>query len=58
MPEPVPRMRHRPIVLLLLLAWVVPAAAQSGDVVAELEPIVVSDDGSHVTWVGSPVEAD
>jgi hypothetical protein len=55
-------MRHRPIVLLLLLAWVVPAAAQSGDVVAELEPIVVSgmqpgpglwkvSHEGHVLWV-------
>lgn len=55
-------MRHRLIALLLMLAWIVPASAQSGDVVAELEPIVVSGvqpgpglwkvsrDG-HVLWV-------
>lgn len=55
-------MRHRLIALLLVLAWIVPASAQSGDVVAELEPIIVSgvqpgpglwkvSRDSHVLWV-------
>jgi hypothetical protein len=55
-------MRHRLIVLLLLLAWNAPASAQSGDVVAELEPIIVSgvqpgpglwkvSREGHVLWV-------
>lgn len=55
-------MRRRLIVLPFLLAWLVPASAQSGDVVAELEPIVVSgvqpgpglwkvSREEHVLWV-------
>jgi hypothetical protein len=55
-------MRGRLIVLLFTLAWLVPASAQSGDAIAELEPIVVSgvqpgpglwkvSRGGHVLWV-------
>jgi len=55
-------MRRLLVVLLLPLAWAIPASAQSGDIVAELEPVVVSGvqpgpglwkvsrDG-HVMWV-------
>ena len=55
-------MRGRLIVLLFTLAWLVPPSAQSGDAIAELEPIVVSgvqpgpglwkvSRGGHVLWV-------
>lgn len=55
-------MRLRLALLLSLATWIVPAAAQSGEVVAELEPIVVSgvqpgpglwkvSRNGHVLWV-------